>query len=422
MLSLTSKQKEYWKYANKRWNIKSGATRSGKTYLDYYMIPRRIRAVADKDGLVMILGNTKTTLQRNIIEPLQSIWGAQLVSDIRSDNTAYLFGEKVHCLGADKVNQVNKLRGSGIKYCYGDEVVTWHEDVFQMLKSRLDKPYSRFDGTCNPEYPSHWFKAFTDSDADIFRQDYTIYDNDFLDPQVLSDLEKEYAGTVFYDRYILGKWVAAEGIIYRQFANDPELFIVDETPDTWLKDVINVCIGVDFGGTRSLTTFVAVAIHAGYKKLTVLSDYHIEGHKGEIDAERVNAEFIGFVERLINKYPNLLPRYCYADNEAQYLINGLSKYLKHNGHGYIKVRDARKSRIMDRIVATSTLINTGRLWLMPGCDLVKGGIESALWEGKKEDTRLDNFSTDIDILDAFEYAWEAYMNKFCPNSRLKYAN
>ena len=160
-------QKEYFRNANRRWNIKTGATRSGKTYMDYYLIPMRIRETADKDGLTVILGNTKGTLQRNIIEPLRKIWGGSYVSDIKSDNTAVLFGEKCYCLGADKISQVDRLRGSSIKYCYGDEVVTWNEDVFTMLKSRLDKPYSSFDGTCNPEGQQHWFKKFLDSDADI---------------------------------------------------------------------------------------------------------------------------------------------------------------------------------------------------------------------------------------------------------------
>lgn len=136
-MQLSPKQKQFWNNANSRWNVKSGATRSGKTYMDYYIIPKRIRSVTGKDGLTVILGNTKWTLQRNIIEPLQDIWGMGLVSDIRSDNTAMLFGEKCYCLGADKVNQVNRIRGSSIKYCYGDEVVTWHEDVFNMLKSVL---------------------------------------------------------------------------------------------------------------------------------------------------------------------------------------------------------------------------------------------------------------------------------------------
>ena len=115
-LDFTPKQKEFWKNCNDhRWSIKCGVTRAGKTLLDYYLIPRRIRAVSGKDGLYVILGNTKSTLQRNIIEPLQNIWGVDLVSDIKADNTALMFGEKVHCIGADKINQVNRLRGSSIK-------------------------------------------------------------------------------------------------------------------------------------------------------------------------------------------------------------------------------------------------------------------------------------------------------------------
>ena len=79
-MTFTQKQQEYLNNANHRWNIKSGATRSGKTYLDVLaVIPIRIRAVAGKEGLTVILGNTKGTLQRNVIEPLQAIYGATLV-------------------------------------------------------------------------------------------------------------------------------------------------------------------------------------------------------------------------------------------------------------------------------------------------------------------------------------------------------
>ena len=196
-MPFTTMQKEYFREANHRWNVKAGATRSGKTYMDYYLIPKRIRAVAGRDGLTVILGNTKGTLQRNIIEPLQKIWGGSFVSPIRSDNTATLFGEKCYCLGADKVSQVDRLRGSSIKYCYGDEVVTWNESVFDMLKSRLDKPYSKFDGTCNPENKSHCFKQFLDSNAGIYLQNYCIDDSPYLDPDFVKNLKNEYLGTVF---------------------------------------------------------------------------------------------------------------------------------------------------------------------------------------------------------------------------------
>lgn len=220
MLEFSAMQREYRDNATRRWNVKTGATRSGKTFMDVvYVIPMRILAVKGKPGLTVLLGNTKGTLQRNVIEPMQEIFGARRVGSIRSDNTAEIFGEKVYCLGADNKKHVDKLRGASIKYCYGDEIVTWNQEVFDMLKSRLDKPYSRFDGTCNPEGPGHWFKKFLDSDADIFQQKYTLDDNPFAPPEFVSALKSEYAGTVWYDRYILGEWKQAAGAVYPMYLN-----------------------------------------------------------------------------------------------------------------------------------------------------------------------------------------------------------
>ena len=166
-MPFSQKQIEYFQNANHRWNFKTGATRSGKTYMDYFVIPKRIRARIGKPGLSVILGVTKSTIERNILEPMRNIWGPELVGEINSQNKCYLFGEMVYCLGAEKVSQVSKLRGASIKYVYGDEVADWNEEVFDMLKSRLDKPYSCFDGALNPQGPNHWLKAFLESDLDI---------------------------------------------------------------------------------------------------------------------------------------------------------------------------------------------------------------------------------------------------------------
>ena len=225
---LSNKQREYWvKSKGHRYGVKSGATRSGKTYMDYFLIPKRIYDRRGLDGLTVILGNTKGTLQRNIIIPMQKRFGLKRVSDIRSDNTATLFGEKVYCLGADKANMVDRIRGSSIKYCYGDEIVTWSKEVFDMLKSRLDQPYSQFDGACNPDSPQHWFYEFLQSDSDIYLQNYTLDDNPFLDPIVKENIKRDYAGTVLYDRYVRGLWVASEGALfttYPQYTEDETLF------------------------------------------------------------------------------------------------------------------------------------------------------------------------------------------------------
>lgn len=267
-------QRAFRDNANHRWNIKTGATRSGKTWMDIaFVIPNRILSVKGKPGLTVLLGNTKGTLQRNVIEPMQEIFGSKRVGSIRSDNTAEMFGERVHCLGADNKKHVDRLRGSSIKYCYGDEVVTWNPEVFDMLKSRLDKPYSRFDGTCNPEGPQHWFKKFLDGDADIFQQQYTIDDNPFLPPSFVQALKQEYAGTVLYQRYILGLWVAAEGAIYTPWCDDESRFIrsVDR------NEITRSIIGVDFGGNGSASAFVCIGVLRGYRGVAILKEYYPKG-------------------------------------------------------------------------------------------------------------------------------------------------
>ena len=159
MIQLSDKQKEFIRNANQRFNIKTGATRSGKTYLDIlYTIPSRIRERSGKDGLNVILGVTNSTIERNILQPLRELYGDELVGMINSHNVARLFGEDVYCLGAEKVSQVSKIRGASIKYCYCDELAEYNQEVFELLKSRLDKEYSVLDGTLNPESPTHWLK------------------------------------------------------------------------------------------------------------------------------------------------------------------------------------------------------------------------------------------------------------------------
>ena len=220
---LTPKQAEYMREAHHRWNFKGGATRSGKTYMDFrWIIPMRIRERSGKDGLTVILGVTKATIERNVLSPMREIYGDTLVGNISSDNTVRLFGEKCYALGAEKISQVSRLRGSSIKYCYGDEVADWSQEVFGLLKSRLDRSYSCFDGTFNPKDPLHWLKEFIDSDADVFYQTYSIDDNPFLDPDFVVNLKKEYAGTVLYERYILGLWAASEGALFTVYPEHTE--------------------------------------------------------------------------------------------------------------------------------------------------------------------------------------------------------
>ena len=244
-LELSAKQNEYLLNANARWNFKVGAVRSGKSFVDIaYVIPSRLREVAGRSGLSVILGVSRETIERNVLEPMREIYTDALVSHINGKNLAKICGEWVYCLGAEKVNQVSKIQGSSIKYCYGDEVAKWNQEVFTMLQSRLDKPYSCFDGSLNPEYPNHWLKSFIDKEGlNAYIQKYTIDDNPFLPPEYIENLKSEYMGTVYYDRYILGLWALAEGLIYPMYKDA----WIDSIPREVISDTPEMCISMDYG-------------------------------------------------------------------------------------------------------------------------------------------------------------------------------
>lgn len=390
-------QRRFWRECTHRWNVKTGATRSGKTYQDYFLIPKRLLAVSGKEGLNVILGNTRETIRRNILLPMQNIYGSEYVGNLRVDNSVEMFGEKVFCLGADNVNRVDKLRGSSVKYCYGDEITTWHPDVFDMLKSRLDKAYSIFDGTCNPDNPNHWFKKFLDSDADVYKQAYKLDDNPFLDPVFVENLKREYSGTVLYDRYILGLWVAAEGVIYRLFADHPERFIVDSLPG----QAIRYCtIGVDFGGGTSAHAFTCTGFTTA-NAIVTLDDYH---EQNALDPAKLERDFVDFVKRCQMRW---LVTDVWCDSAEQTLINGLRAAAARERLS-VNIGNAQKKPINDRIRALCLLMGAGRYFCASNCTNTIDALKSAVWDSKHntEDVRLDDGTTNIDNLDSLEYSFE----------------
>ena len=109
-----------------------------------------------------------------------------------------------------------------------------------MLQSRLDKPYSKFDGSCNPEYPSHWLKEFIDKpEIDAYIQHYTIFDNPYLPQDYVDNLCKEYEGTVYFGRYIKGEWTLAEGLIYPMYKD-----AINEPPQAPAEAFV---LSIDYG-------------------------------------------------------------------------------------------------------------------------------------------------------------------------------
>lgn len=425
MLRWTNKQREYLKKANHRWNFKVGAVRSGKTYQDTAdIIPRRIRERIGKEGLDILIGVTQATIERNVLRPMRDRFGEALVGYInKSDGTVYLFGEICYALGAEKVNQVAKIQGASFKYVYGDEVAKWNKEVFDMVKSRLDKDYSCFDGTCNPEQKNHWLKEFLDSDADIYLQHYVIDDNDYLSASFKENLKKEYWGTVLYQRYIQGLWVNAEGLIYRRFADNPSHYFYKLEYNKEGKLILpegEIIVGIDYGGTLSGHSFVATLVSFDCSKLIVLAS---ERHFGDIDTKQLEDLQVEFIKKVQYKYG--LVNYVYPDSAEQVLIRGIRNRLAKEGI-YASVKPSKKERIKDRIDCERVMFAYDMVFFIEeDTKSLIEALESAVWKEEKtkvtenDDERLDDGTTDIDSLDAFEYSFERKMKRINEIARFK---
>ena len=413
------KQDEFIKNATHRFNIKVGARRCGKTYLDnLWTIPKRIIERKDKDGLYVILGVSNGTIERNVLQPLRQIYGNKMVGTIKSDNIAKIFGERVYCLGAEKISQVSKIQGTSIKYCYGDEIAKWNKEVFFMLLGSLDKPYSMLDGALNPENQAHWLKKdFLDmaeeKGLDIYVQHYTIFDNPFLPKEFIDNLCKEYEGTVYYDRLILGLWKNAEGIIYRQFADNPSLFIKDEAVDEYGNKInfLMVSIGIDYGATKGETEFKATGITPYFKEVWTIDE---EKMTGLHSPEEMYEKFVEFYKRVVENYGKVTHAFGDYGALGQVITYGLNKHLQKEGIP-LQVQDCVKGRIVDRIELDCHLFGQRRRFILRKCKYLIEAYSQALWDEKKEDERLDDGSTPVDDLDASEYSMFAFYDKLMQN-------
>lgn len=406
----------------RRLNILEGSVRSGKTWISLVLWAFWV-ATMPEAGTYLMVAKTLTSLKRNCLDLLQDLVGTNNFTYSLSKKEGRLFGRLIYLEGVNDVRAEGKIRGMTLTGAYCDELTLFTEDFFSMLLSRLSDRGAKLIGTTNPDNPAHWLKdkyLRREDELNMLTMQFLIDDNTFLDPPYVDELKKEYTG-VFYKRFILGLWVAADGVIYPQFADDPEKYTLhfqsNEERKKYFSDLDFISVGVDFGGNRSLTTFVATGVHRGFRKLTAIRDYHITGRKGEIDPDRLNSEFVGFIQRIQAEFPHAQVRYAFADSAEQYLISGLRKACRSAGLP-IKIGDSWKNAITDRIYCGNALLNTGRLMVCEECKLLSAGLQAAVWDPKAsemgKDIRLDDFSSDIDILDGWEYGWEPFIRKLLP--------
>lgn len=415
----TEKQKKVLREATHRWNILSGATRSGKTHISYFLCPLRIQEHWNHN--ILLTGKTVNTLERNVLGVMRGIFGPNNIGTISKTNQEVtLFGKKCFAVGANDDRAITKIQGSGLGYAYCDELTTYPENFFEMLKSRLDLPNSRCDATCNPESPSHFVKRHIDNKSlDVYNEAFTIYDNTFLSPEFISNLENEYRGTIYFDRWILGKWVKTEGLVYPLFKREKHYLTPHEFAKRYGMHPIRYVIwGGDGATTNDATTLQPIAIMSNGQGVRIEPFYHDPKINGPLSNEQLMPYVRKYTSELVRKYRMyengvefLMPVDCAASDLIITLSYSLSQDF--NVYKYTKKDVLRTTDVVNNAFSRNALciLNFGGYYnyirneFVPGDDQLVVDLENMIWDknGTEYDSTVPN-----DCADAFRYAVNAY--------------
>lgn len=431
------------------YNIMEGAVRSGKT-VDH-VLAFAVELCNTEDKFHLATGSTVANAKLNIgdcngmgLEHIfrgQCRWGQYKGNDaliIRGPYTHY--EERVVIFaGGSLASSFQKIRGNSYGMWIATEINLHHDNTIKEAFNRTIAAKKRkIFWDLNPEHPKA--KIYVDYiDRYVAKgkagelgggcnyTHVTIFDNKNITPERLKEIVDQYdKDSIWYIRDILGQRSIAEGLIYRTLASaiarsdNPYRIAKDEVRTLIRSGQINrITCGIDFGGNGSGHAFVATARTADYSRLIVLrSERYLNGgiddetgrRLGDIDPTGLAQLFIRFLERVQHDY-GFVTR-VYADSAETVLIAGIRAAMLKSGHGNIRVSNARKSRINDRIFATTSLAAQCRLFFTGDCETLEEALSMAVWDPKKiELERLDDGTSDIDSLDAFEYTFERDINR-----------
>lgn len=295
---------DFLKNSNCRLNILHGSVRSSKTinctvrWLDYL--------VTGPQGDLCMMGRTTATLQRNVLNDLFDIVGPNNYKWVnRQQGELKIFGRRVYCFGANNEDAESKIRGATFAGAYCDEVTLYPQSVFNQLMARMSVPGAKCFCNTNPDNPYHWFyRDYITNDAikDKKVWKFLMEDNYSLDKDYIESLKQMYTG-VWYDRMILGNWVAAEGRIYDMFDEsthvlDTRKYLQDAITRGLNTNAIKYIVSCDYGTSSVMTwSFIAFLPNGVYLKLR---EYYYDASKtnslGIQNAQKTDGEFAGIFD------------------------------------------------------------------------------------------------------------------------------
>lgn len=299
---VSDKQRDFILNSDARTNLAIGSVRSGKTFATNIRVTRAIREAKPGDG--MILGVSRESLQRNVVKPLCD-WLC-IPAPTSKAPSMNLWGRHIYLVGAPDERAQDKITGSTLAWALIDELTLMPYGLFKMLQSRLSVKNAQLFATSNPDSPYHWVKKelIDNPVLDLKSWSFTLDDNPALDQNFVQNIKKEYSG-IWYQRYIEGRWVLAEGAIYPFFDND--IHVISHPP-THAKEYI---VGVDYGTTNPCV-FVLIGIdRTQFPNIWCEKEYVYDS--SQTNRQKSDSEYVDDLAHFINGY-NI--RAIYVDPSA----------------------------------------------------------------------------------------------------------
>ena len=426
----SEKHREYIRQAlENKMNVAEGAIRSGKTIDNCIIAAAYLENCRDR--LHLASGSTIANAKLNIGVcngfGLENLFRGRCHWGKFRDNEALFIqtqtGEKIVIFaGGGKADSYKRILGNS----YGLWIATEINEHYDSEDSRVSfikvafgrqaaaqDPLVLWDlNPCAPNHPI--YTNYIDRYKEGFKGGYqyrhfTLEDNLSLTDERREEIKSQYdPESIWYRRDILGQRCAAEGLIYRDFADRPGDYMIKGPVRDWCRErgtrLTTVMIGVDFGGTGSASKFQATGI-TPEGIVIALEEEYIDHKKQSVDAEDLNRRYAAFVRRVTAAYG---PAETRADSAEQILIRGLERTARREGLR-TQVKNAIKGRVRDRIRLTLLLMGQGRLLVTENCPHLAEAFSTAVYDPKRAgDERLDDGTSDIDSLDAFEYSIEPW--------------
>ena len=432
----SEKHKEYIRRCQQcSYNVAEGAVRAGKTVDNIFAFAHELKTTPDRIHLATgsTVGNAKLNIGDCNALGLEWIFRGQCHWGKYKDNEALFvkgpstrWQQKIVIFaGGGKEDSYKKIRGNSYGMWIATEINLHHDKTIKEAPNRqLAAKRLKVFWDLNPDnpraaiYSEHIDRYQKQQEAGEFPGGYnymhcTIYDNINITPERLHEIESRYdINSIWYLRDIKGMRVVATGLIYRRFADaistGSSTFEIQGKP----TDLMEINLGIDFGGSGSGHSFTATAITRSYHNVVALASEWIRckdesGNQIEIDPQMLGDMFCNFVRKVLGQYGYITT--VYADSAEQTLIAGIRSSLRRNGLGWIRVENALKAPINDRINAVLILMAQGRFQYVEGeCESLVNALCTAVWDPKEltKNVRLDDGTSDIDSLDSFEYTLE----------------